>query len=151
MQQNLTISTVQSLIRWCSCKVFNGMVFRAITSLIFAVLGALDSSYPAATSILVGAFAAHACKYLEGLQVWRLLYISGTVEFPFLTGFHLWGGEEASPLTVQLPPLKIYVHHFFLYFNNHKKTLQKWTSITIHTFNLLGFMLGRGPLPSLCH
>ena len=34
-------------------------VFTGITSLNFAVLAALDSSYPAATSTLVGAFAAH--------------------------------------------------------------------------------------------
>ena len=40
--------------------MYSVMEFTGITSLIFAVLEALDPSYPAVTSILVCTFATHA-------------------------------------------------------------------------------------------
>ena len=48
-------------------------VIKGIISLIFAVLAALDPSYPAATSSLVGTLAAHA-RIWQAFKVWRLLY-----------------------------------------------------------------------------
>ena len=51
-------------------ELFGGGVFTGIPSLMFVLLAALDLSYPAATSILVGTFATYA--RIRGVGGFRL-------------------------------------------------------------------------------
>ena len=73
MQQKLTIFTVHSLIRWCSCRVSQSWGFYRSHLPYFCTIWSTWSQLPC-SNVDSCVHICHTCKDLGGVQVWRLLY-----------------------------------------------------------------------------